>query len=263
MLLLALALAQAPEKLDLSAEKADLRVLTDGAHHYVVYNPNKGYSSDFFYGDGKTLAKLRVKGGGQEGDRRFDVTLWDPRVIPTSGASAGISMRDSGKAYEIQCGKRMTKLEVVGADDASKLLGGATFLSMMWTRLPERLLRDERGSYYFVDRFRADDPLDRRDFRLFIGMKGKMQLQSLKDVVDDSQGMIFSTRNGDLRLVANRAERGSAEAEKTVRMKWVAGRTELPLIEVTLDDYRNSRMVYTELGPYDGQRLGTPCDDLM
>lgn len=256
-------LAQAPEKLDLSDKKASLKVLTDGKKHYLVFDPDKGYSSDFFYGDGKKLAKVRVIGGGQVGTERWDISLWDPRIIPGQTGYASIEMKDSGKSYAVTCGKKTTALTEAKPDEAKAVLDGATFVGAAWTRLPERLLRDDTGTYYFIDRLRTEDPLDRRDFRLFIGPKGKMKLVPLKNVVDDSEGMIFATQTGDLRLIANKAPAGEDGKERPLTMKWVSGKTELTLTEVPLDVYRNARMVYMELGPYDGQKLGSPCDDLM
>jgi hypothetical protein len=86
---------------------------------------------------------------------------------------------------------------------------------------------------------------------VFVGPRGKMKLAALKDVVDDSQGQIFATKDGSLRLVS-----GSES-------KWVKGKTEIRLTPVELDNYRNARMVYVDLGPYAGEKLGTPCDDAM
>ncbi len=42
---------------------------------------------------------------------------------------------------------------------------------------------------------------------------------------------------------------------------WFSGRTETPLITLPFDE--NRIMIYTDLGVYAGQRLGTPCDDLL
>ena len=257
-LLVALALAQGAPA-EAPADRAALRLLTDGKRHYLAFDPAKGYAADFFYGTAKALAKVRVKGGGAVGDEQFDVALWDPRIISGVTGYASLSMRGKGASYELQCGKKVTPLTVVPPAEAGPLLSAASFTAPSWTRLPERLLRDDKGTYYFVDRLRTEDTLDRRDFRLFVGPKGRMALLPLKDVVDDSEGMIFSTQKGDLRLVANR----SASPDKPPMMKWVAGRSELPLVEVPLDEPRNVRLVYLELGPYDGQRLGTPCDDAM
>lgn len=266
-LLLALALAQAPAKVDLSKDLAKLRVVTDGKKHYLVYDPSRGSSGDFYYGSATTLAKLQLRGGSARGDESFDVSLWEPRVIPGVQGYASFEMKEKGAVHQVTCAKKVTPLSVVPDAEAQKLLAGATFTEHLWQRIPERLLRDDRGVYYYVDRFRSEERGDRRDFRLYVGPKGQMKVQPLKDIVDDTEGMIFSTATGDLRLVANRvpadfAERDK-EKDKAAPMKWVSGKTEVPLLEVPIDAYRNVRMIYMELGPYDGQRLGSPCDDLM
>jgi hypothetical protein len=77
----------------------------------------------------------------------------------------------------------------------------------------------------------------------------------LKDVVDDAQGMILSTKTGNLRLITSTD--GKSEG------KWIVGKVTTVLTEVPLDNYNTARMVYMDLGPYSGQRLGTPCDDFM
>jgi len=118
---------------------------------------------------------------------------------------------------------------------------------------PEKLLRDVNGTYYLVDRFRSSNPADRRDFRVFAGQKGSMKQLPLKDIVDDAKGMIFSTKNGNLRLITG--------TDGNVEGKWVQGKEATSLVEIDLDRYDTARMIYLDLGPYNGARLGTPCDD--
>ncbi len=255
-MLLIVALAQTPAKVDLSAKKTSLVVLTDGQKHYLVLDAAKPLDGEFYYGDAKTLAKLRVVGGGAQGTESFDVTLWDPRYIRGSQGSVDITMKESGKTWEVTCGKKVTAMKKLEGDEAVKFIEAATFTGHSWTRMPDRLLRDDKANYYFVDRLRTEDQFDRRDFRLFIGPRGKAKLQPLKDVVDDTEGMIFAAKNGELRLVANKGD------GKALSLKWVSGKTEMALTEVPLDDWRNARLVYMELGPYEGARIGTPCDDL-
>jgi hypothetical protein len=61
---------------------------------------------------------------------------------------------------------------------------------------------------------------------------------------------IFTTKKGELRLVLDRK-----------KPSWFQGKAETELINLPLDD--NRVMIYTDLGVYAGQRLGTPCDDLL
>lgn len=243
------------QPLDASAFRDKLSLLTDGKGHYFAYDATQPYNGDTdFWGDGKTFAAMRVIGGSRNGDEQWSASFWDPRAWTISGGPASVSMNGSGAKFVVECRKKQTELKPVPAEDAKKLLAGATFTTPTWWRIPEKLLRDDTGTYYFVDRFRSDEPGDRRDFRVFVGKKGALKQLPLKDIVDDAQGMIFATKTGDLRLITR---------EGKLEGKWMKGATKTDLVEVPFDTYESARMVYVDLGPYSGQRLGTPCDDLM
>lgn len=258
--LLSVTLTQAkPTPLDPASVKAAV-VLTDGAGHYIALDQEPPSTDNVFYGDGKAMYRLRVPTSGSQGNESWSLGLWDPRVAGLTSNYAGLEMKDSGQRYALECGRKVVPFTRVADDEAKKLLAGATFLPPRWTRRPERLLRDDHGTYYFVDLFRAENREDRRDFRVFVGPRGNMKQVPLKDVVDDAMGLIFATKDGALRLVANAdAERKPGEPAG----KWVKGKGELKLIEVPLDRNDTARLVYMDLGPYTGQRLGTPCDDSM
>ena len=68
---------------------------------------------------------------------------------------------------------------------------------------------------------------------------------------------IFATKSGDLRLVLDKKQ---MEAGEKPVMKWVEGKKEVKLIDVPVEN--NAPMIYGSLGVYDGEKLGTPCDDL-
>lgn len=250
---LALTLSQTPTTLEVNT--AALQLLTDGKGHYVAFDPVKAYAGEAFSsGDGKTFYKLRVSGGGRSGDEQWSLTMWDPRVLFGDTGPAEVWMKDSGASFMAVCGRRQTALTLVPADETKKLFAAATFLPPRWTRLPEKLLRDEEGNYYLVDRYRAELREDRRDFRVFVGPRGRMKQVPLKEIVDDSEGMILTTKSGNLRLVTTE---GKFEA------KWVQNGKARTLTELDLDRFDTGRLIYMDLGPYVGQRLGTPCDDLM
>lgn len=237
--LLAVVLSQAPTKLE--APTRPMKGLSDGKGHVFLYDAQRPYDA-LFYGDGKVLHQVPTVGGGMNGDETWNVYFWDPRF---GFQRPDLSMADEGKRFTLSCGKRSQELKPLPEDEVKATLASASFLGRKWLRMPEKLLRDDAGTYYFVDRLRADE---RRDFRLFKGQRGAMKLMPLKDIVDDSQGMVFSTRDGQLRLVV-----GSAP-------KWVAGKKEAALVDVPVED--NVKLIYLELGPYLGATLGTPCDDL-
>ena len=67
-------------------------------------------------------------------------------------------------------------------------------------------------------------------------------------MVSDSEGDIFSTKSGDLRLVLNRSESEWVVSGKSSKLLWV-------------EPHRNLHMISADLGVYISERLGTPCDD--
>jgi len=253
LLLATLILTQAkPQPADLGEDRAKLKGLTDGQGHYLLYNAEKPYSGPLLAGDGKTFHLTRTFGGGASGDERWDVVFWDPRIPNTGNGRPSLSMEDTGKKFSLYCGKKNIPLTALSDEENAALLKTATLLTARWTRFPEKLIRDDFGNYFFVDRLRTEEPGDRRDFRVFMGPRGKMKQLPLKDIVDDSEGTIFSTRDGVLRLITT--DQGSRQQV----FKWVVGKVETKLIEVPVE--ANVRMIYQDLGPYSGQPLGTPCD---
>lgn len=242
-----------PDKVvDLGDKKDGMGAVTDGKGHFLIYNAKEPLSGPTLYGDGKTFHIVPTIGGGASGTESFGLTFWDPRVFRAQNSYASFDMKDEGRQFTVTCADITTKLTKVAKEEVTKMIGGAALRGSKWTRRPALLFRDDTGNYYLVDRLRTDDDNDRRDWRVFVGPRGKMKLAALKDVVDDDQGQIFATKDGSLRLVSSTGE-----------TKWVKGKTELKLTTVDLETFRNARMVYVDLGPYSGEKLGTPCDDLM
>ena len=237
-----LMLSAEPEKLDLADKKATMRVYTDGKTHYVVANieKEKVLPESAYYGDGKTFYKLRSPGGGGDRDN-WSMSLWEPR-----NENARSSLEYHEGVMKIDCMDRKTQLQQLKTDEAKALIEGATFYSPRWQRLPYLLARDDKGTYYFVDMQR--DVPGKKDMKLYIGPRGKLKQQAMTNIVSDSMGDIFSTKTGELRLVANNDE-----------LKWVAGKEQAKLTRVPIDD--NHVLIYTDLGVYERMPLGTPCDD--
>jgi hypothetical protein len=69
----------------------------------------------------------------------------------------------------------------------------------------------------------------------------------MTNVVSDSAGDVFATKSGELKLVLGKKE-----------ASWVQGKKAKDLILLPLED--NVQLIYSELGVYTGQPLGTPCD---
>jgi len=247
--------AEEPAAYELGPVRQSLRLWHDGKGHYVALVPasrcQKGPDKDakvaaVFYGDGKVFYHLRAYGGGascRPGRETLDVTFWEPRV--NTPAEAYLDQR--GEKLTVRCAERKTDLKAVPAAEGEALVARARFLKPRWRRRPYALARDERGIYYFVDVERG--PRRGRDFRLYFGPRGDLKLQRMKNVVSDSEGDIFATRRGELRLVLGRGEAA-----------WIRGGKRSKLLIVPVD--RNVPFIYSELGPYVGERLGTPCDDL-
>ena len=244
-----------------AAVKPKLKLVTDGKSHYLAFDPAGMYRGPFFYGDGKTFYQLRSPGGGSQGNETFTASLWDPRIDGKINGYASFELKE-GK-YSVSCSPKTTALTVVAADEAKKLLEGATLYQAKWQRRPHKLARDDKGTYYFVDCARDDGGRSQaceRDWRLYVGQRGKMKLQQMTNIVHDTEGEIFSTKTGELRLVLTDEQKSPEAAARDSGMKWIAGKASSALINVPVDV--NGRMIYTELGIYDRERLGTPCDDL-
>src|SRR5205823_14008873 len=127
------------------------------------------------------------------------------------------------------------------------LLSGSFGPSLQKYR-PYALLRDDRGNYYFVDH--GTTPGDEKRFRLFLGPKGALKEQKMTNVVSDSEGDIFSTKTGSLRLILDKHETTWVQNEKKTKL-------------VFLDPSDNHIMIYTDLGVYTGRseerRVGKEC----
>ncbi len=227
---------------DISAVRDTLKILSDGQRHYVAVVPF-GPSDHLYYGDGATFYAQRVFGSSSSGTDTFDFTFWEPRV--KARYQAGFEFR--GGKYQVQCEERKTELRPLPDDENRAMLARAKFFAPRWRHRAHALARDERGTYYYVDRLR--EPEDSKSFRIWAGPKGRARPLKMVNVVSDSQGEVFATRAGDLRLVLARNE-----------ATWVRKRKRTRLIPLPVED--NHVLIYTDLGVYTGQRLGTPCDDL-
>ncbi len=237
-----------PDPADVAAVKDGFVFASDGQKHVVAFHKEQRFSGPVFYGDGSTFFQLRVRGGGAQGDTQFDMVLWDPR-FPFSGSPPSFDLKDG--EYSVSCGGKKTVFKLLGEDEAKAMREKAAFLKFRWRRQPYKLARDDSGTYYFVDKERDEEwgVTTRRDFRVFVGQRGKMAVYPMKNVVSDSEGEIFITKSGEMRFVTG--QKGA---------KWVAGKKETKLIDVPVED--NAQMIYTELGPYSKEKLGTPCDDM-
>jgi hypothetical protein len=236
------------EPADVTAVRPHLRALGDGKKHFLVVEGETLDDEHYYWGDGTRFWALRIGGGGGEKDakdhwRKKDVVFWEPRVGPRYQASIAFD----GAKWQVQCEHRKTEFTPLADAESQALVAAAKFFRPRWRWQAYALARDDRGRYYYVDHGR--DPAESKRFRLFVGEKGNLKAMKMTNVVSDSEGDIFSTKTGSLRLILNKQE-----------LTWVAGKTRLRLTNVPVDD--NHVMIYTDLGVYAGEPLGTPCDEL-
>lgn len=229
-------------------------VCTDGKSHYVAIAPDEDQSQRLYYGDGKVLARVAPPPKMIAGNWFLDPRFYNKRH---NDSFRGVDLRpysrvevkeDKGaKKCEASCGERTVHLQMLDAAKAAELLLAAKYEPQRMKTYPHALMRDETGTYYLVDR--GVLPGEEKSFRLFMGPKGGMKQLKMTNVVADSEGEIFSTKNGELRLVVDRSQ----------APMWIAGKKKLPLRVVPVEE--NLAMIYNDLGVYLGERLGTPCDD--
>jgi hypothetical protein len=162
--------------------------------------------------------------------------------------SENVRMRRSkGDTWTAPCGSGA--LEFSEVDDAlrKKILAHAGFKPAKWKRREFALARDDRGTYYYVDHL--DEAHGGKGYRVFKGPRGRVELTKLIDIVEDTEGKIFATRTGNLRLLLN--NRASSEA------LWIEGRKQRKLVYLPTE--KNRKFIYEELGVYAGADLGAIC----
>jgi hypothetical protein len=227
-------------------------VCTDGKSSYAALAPEEHRGSTLFFGNGKKFWRLPAPSFLLGGNSFFDPRAFNPNGNPNY---RGLDMRlisqmrfdAEKKTCDVRCGSRTTNLTVMDAKAASDLLRGSAFEAPLHKRTPHVLTRDEKGIYYYVDR--GNTPETEKNFRLFVGPKGNVKLRAMTNIVADSNGEIFSTKSGSLRFIA-----GPGGADSS----WIQGKKVTKLTAIPVQD--NFALIYNELGPYTGERLGTPCD---
>ena len=248
-------IARADEPAIDDALRAQLMLLGDGHGHYVAL-AERDTKSRLYYGDGKTMTAVPVDpaestGAGADGDfkryfldGRFPARaqIKDWRDIDKSLTAV---VRSGGQVV-VRCGAHQTPLTLVEAAKAGPMLAAARFVATDHRRA-FALARDAKGRYYYIDR--GDSETTNKSYRVFVGNKGNLKKLKMVDVVDDSEGQLFVTASGKLRLYVGRTESQWSDPAGTQKL------TVIPVEE-------NLPMIFGELGVYLGERLGTPCDDL-
>jgi len=229
-----------------------IRVCADGKGHYVAVMPHETQVVQLSYGDGKRFVQVAPPPWVLTGYH-----FLEPRFFNKTANTdfRGVDMRvysevmldEEQKTCAVRCGSRTLPFTLLEPEKARELMRNATFEPNPRKYVPYALLRDQQGRYYLVDR--GFQPSEEKSFRVFIGPKGDLRQQKMTDLVADSEGEIFSTKKGDLRLVVDR------ESPST----WIENKKKIELRSVPVSE--NLPLIYNELGVYTGARLGTPCDD--
>jgi hypothetical protein len=218
--------------------------------HAVLVGPTETPFGGLAYGDGQKFYRVPVPAGLGGG------WFFDPR-------QRNEKHNDNFRGYDLRvysyvepdlehgtckltCGTRETELRLLPAEEKTALLTRATYEPSPHGREPYALARDKQANYYYVDHGATAESA--KDFRLYRGRRGGLRQLPMRDVVSDSEGEIFESAGGKLRLFLGRAEAEWVEQGKTRNLQ------RLPLAE-------NFGLVYNELGVYMAQRLGVPCDD--
>ena len=202
------------------------------------------------YGDGATFTNDRTKW------RPYPTWFFDPRQFNKDNDPkyfghdlryySHVNADPARQTCSVTCGERVTRLK-----PASRLETEAIVEKAVFKTPPQReayaLARDQAGTYFYVDR--GAEKGGERDFRVFRGPRGKTKPLKMKDIVSDSEGDIFSTQDGKLRLLLSKSE-----------AQWITrGKTRSLVLLPVKENYG---LIYNELGVYLGERLGVPCDDL-
>ncbi|MEO6952556.1 MAG: hypothetical protein ABI321_12130 [Polyangia bacterium] len=227
-------------------------VCTDGKSRYIAVVPDPRSMYQLYYGDGKSMTIVtqdpsNMIGGLDFLDPRFQNPTANPdfRGIDWRNASQ-VEFDKDANTCSLRCGDRKQQLTLMPRAEGQQLFSAAKLLANPRTREPYALARDDRGIYYYVDRGVAKEL--RQSYRVWVGKKGDLKLQKMKDIAADSAGEVFSTASGDLRFITGTSE-----------YTWVKGAQHSKLTKLPIE--QNLNLIYNTLGIYAGQRLGTPCDD--
>ncbi|MBA3463315.1 MAG: hypothetical protein H0T46_25390 [Deltaproteobacteria bacterium] len=226
-------------------EKLD--VYKDDVGNYFVTPKPLAIKEDIekwvFYGTGKAMYQQRIIGSGVSGDE-LSWAIWSPRVKGLAQAS----VTNTTKGAEVRCKtgeENHQKLVPLAPDQAKAVLMKATFYPPLWERSAHFLARDDDGVYFYVDIRREE--YGGKGHRVFMGKKGSMKELSMTNIVSDSAGEIYSTKSGELKIVAG------ADGKAF----WKKGSKKVEL--VVLEPARNRYVIYRDLGIYGS--LGVVCDE--
>lgn len=243
-----------PGPLPAAADQTTL--CSDGKSHFVAIAPDAQIINRLYYGDGKHFFIVDPDRDG----RLTGADFYDPRFFAKDRNDSfrgldmrfysGVEVSKEKQVCTVRCGDRSADLPIVDPKSAKDILRAASYGPSALRWVPHRLARDEEGNYFYIDRGVHDKE---KQFRLFVGPRGNMKQLTLTNTVSDSEGDIFSTKSGSLRLVVGRAEGAWLEKGKRKPLTIVP-------IESSQSHWKNLLVIYQDLGVYSGEPQGTPCD---
>jgi len=224
---------------DKKVESTRLVFATDGKGRYFAADPQSLY--DLFSGQKGELALQRVFGGGSDGKGGFSQSFWDPR------AKGNASLERKDGKFTLTCGEKSVALKPVGAAETKRLIKSVKLRDTLWQRQGHGLARDEDGVYYYVDRAREKDTTD---YRVYVGVRGKVTGYPAELLVSDAAGELWSFGGSKL-MISERSQTAEVRTGESVRK----------LIHLQTGDH--AHFIYTQLGAYKAEPLGTACDGLF
>jgi len=211
-------------------------VLADSRDRILVFDPDDTYGlKGSLVGTERALYRQRPI--------RNELGSWDPYA---ESQSARYNRKRDG--FEIACKKEILSFKPVSRERRDQILAKTPRKPVQWKRTEFALARDTRGIYYYVDRY--DEAFGGKNYRVFKGPRGQLTETKLIDIVDDSDGKIFATQRGKLRLVL-----GNTQDQEAL---WIEGKERHKLVVLPL--HENIDLIYTGLGVYDRDTIGTICE---
>ncbi len=228
-----------PKAVNIKPFRDALIILKDAEGGIYAVSNVQGESSHVFYGTGRALYEQIIEGGSSRDGTAWSLSVFAPRTsYPFMGQ---IAFRKDG-VYQRSCGEKAeAELTQVTGDKAKAIIDKSQFLTTSFVYKPHMLARDDRGVYYYVDVLR--NIYGGNGHRVFVGKKGALKQMPLVDVASDTAGDVFSTKNGDLRLV-----RTVEQSKEKTTAQWIRGEKKSELI--FLDTYMNQPVIYRDLGIY-------------
>ncbi|MBI5542290.1 MAG: hypothetical protein HY901_00250 [Deltaproteobacteria bacterium] len=245
--LIKVSVAGGPALGELIAAREGLACTDNHSHFLVIGRKSPVEPFKLAVGDARHLYDVPRMEDEKTLKAEMVIPVADPRFANQEGQGYGwsaVSVNQEKKTCEVRCGARTGTWTLLDAAATRGFLA-LPFEAPLLKREPHGLARDSKGTYYYVDR--GITPETSRSFRLFVGPKGSLKQQKMLDVVADSEGELFASKNGKLRLLLGKQAASWIDGPRTQALQWV------PVQE-------NLSMIYGDLGVYVGEKLGMPCD---